>query len=60
MLWKISVVLTVLWLAGFTLHFGIGLMDILIVLAIIVLLYKLITDTLPNQESEHGRCYRED
>jgi len=54
MLWKLSVVLTVFWLAGFALHFGPGVMDLLIVLAIIVLLYKLIADTLqPYQESKH-------
>lgn len=43
MLWTIFVVLVVLWLLGFTLHIGGGLIHILIVIAIIVLVYNLIT-----------------
>ena len=50
MLWIVFVVLLALWLLGFTLHFGAGQMHLLVVLSIIVLLYKLITDTLqPDQ-----------
>ena len=43
MLWTIFVVLLVLWLLGFTLHIGGGLIHILIVVAVIVLIYNLIT-----------------
>jgi hypothetical protein len=43
MLWTIFVVLVVLWLLGFTLHIGGGLIHILIVVAVIVLIYNLIT-----------------
>ena len=43
MLWTIFVVLLVLWLLGFTLHIGGGLIHILIVIAVVVLIYNLIT-----------------
>lgn len=43
MLWTIFVILIVLWLLGFTLHIGGGLIHILIVVAVIVLIYNLIT-----------------
>jgi hypothetical protein len=43
MLWTIFVVLIVLWLLGFTLHIGGGLIHILIVIAVIVLIYNLIS-----------------
>jgi hypothetical protein len=43
MLWTIIVVLFVLWLLGFTLHFGGGLIHILLVLAVIVLIFNLLS-----------------
>ena len=43
MLWTIFVILLILWLLGFTLHIGGGLIHILIVIAVIVLIYNLIT-----------------
>jgi len=43
MLWIIIVVLLLLWLLGFTLHLGGSLIHILIVIAVIVLIYHLIT-----------------
>jgi hypothetical protein len=43
MLWTIIVILFILWLLGFTLHIGGGLIYILLVLAVIVLIYNLIT-----------------
>ena len=43
MLWTIIVILFILWLLGFTLHIGGGLIHILLVLAVIVLIYNLIT-----------------
>ena len=48
MLWTIFVVLLVLWLLGFTLHIGGGLIHLLIVVAVIVLIYNLVTG------SRHG------
>jgi hypothetical protein len=42
MLWTIMVILIILWLLGFTLHIGGGLIHILLVLAVIVLIYNLI------------------
>ena len=43
MLWTIFVILLILWLLGFTLHIGGSLIHILIVIAVIVLIYNLIT-----------------
>jgi hypothetical protein len=42
MLWTIMVILIILWLLGFTMHIGGGLIHILLVLAVIVLIYNLI------------------
>jgi hypothetical protein len=42
-LWTIIVVLFVLWLIGFIAHVGGGLIHILLVAAVIVLVYNLIT-----------------
>jgi uncharacterized membrane protein YtjA (UPF0391 family) len=42
-LWTIFVVLFVLWLIGFIAHVGGGLIHILLVAAVIVLVYNLIT-----------------
>jgi hypothetical protein len=41
MLWTIFVVLLILWLLGFTLHFAGGLIYILLVAALAILLYNL-------------------
>lgn len=43
MLWTIFVVFLILWLLGFTLHVGGGLIHILLVIAVVVLVYNLIT-----------------
>ena len=43
MLWTIVVVLLVLWLLGFSLHIAGGLIHILLVVAIIVVLFNLIS-----------------
>ncbi len=43
MLWTIFVVLLVLWLLGFSFHIGGGLIHLLIVVAVIVLIFNLIT-----------------
>ncbi len=43
MLWTIFVVLLILWLLGFTLHVGGGLIHILIVIAVVVLIFNLIS-----------------
>ena len=43
MLWTIFVVLLVLWLLGFTLHIGGALIHILLVIAVVVLIFNLIS-----------------
>jgi hypothetical protein len=43
MLWTIIVILLILWLLGFSLHIGGGLIHILIVLAVIVLIFNLLS-----------------
>ncbi len=43
MLWTIFLVFLILWLLGFTLHVGGGLIHILLVIAVVVLVYNLIT-----------------
>lgn len=43
MLWTIFVVLVVLWLLGFSLHIGGALIHILIVIAVVVLIFNLIS-----------------
>ena len=43
MLWTIFVILLVLWLLGFTFHIGGGLIHILIVIAVVVLIFNLIS-----------------
>jgi hypothetical protein len=48
MIWTIAVILFVLWLLGFfALHVGGGLIHLLLVLAVIVVLYRLITGRRP-------------
>ena len=42
-LWTVVVVLVVLWLLGFIFHIAGGLIHILLVIALIVLIYNLIT-----------------
>ena len=43
MLWTLVVVLVVLWLLGFIGHIGGGLVHILLVLALIVIVYNLLS-----------------
>jgi len=43
MLWTIAVVLLVLWLLGFSMNVGGGLIHALLVIAIVVFAYNLIT-----------------
>lgn len=43
LLWLIIVVLVVLWLAGFAMHLGGGLIHLLIVIAVILLIVRLVT-----------------
>jgi hypothetical protein len=43
MLWTIAVVLLVLWLLGFAIHIGGGLIHILLVVAVVVVLVQLFT-----------------
>jgi hypothetical protein len=43
MLWTIILILVVLWLLGFSFHIGGGLIHILLVVALVVLVYNLVT-----------------
>ena len=43
MLWTVFVVILVLWLRGFSLHLGAGLIHLLLVVALIVLVFNLIS-----------------
>jgi Family of unknown function (DUF5670) len=43
MLWTIIVILFILWLLGFSLHVGGALIHLLLVIAVIVLIFNLIS-----------------
>ena len=43
MLYTLVVILLVLWLLGFAVHIGGGLIHLLLVIAVVVFLYQLIT-----------------
>ena len=43
MLWTIFVILLVLWLLGFSLHIAGGLIHILLVVAVVVLIFNLVS-----------------
>jgi hypothetical protein len=43
MLWTIIVILFILWLLGFGFHVGGGLIHIILVIAVIVLIFNLIS-----------------
>lgn len=43
MLWTVFIVILVLWLLGFGLHVGGGLIHLLLVVALIVLVFNLIS-----------------
>ncbi|MDT8067378.1 MAG: lmo0937 family membrane protein [Terriglobia bacterium] len=43
MLWTIFVILLILWLLGFSFHVGGALIHLLIVLAVIVLVFNLVS-----------------
>ena len=43
MLWTILVVLLILWLLGFSLHVGGALIHLLLVVALVVLVFNLVT-----------------
>jgi hypothetical protein len=43
MLWTVLVVLLILWLLGFSLHVGGGLIHLLLVVAVVVLIFNLVT-----------------
>jgi Family of unknown function (DUF5670) len=42
-LWAIIVVLFVLWLLGFALHFGGGLIHLVLVIAVILIIFNIFT-----------------
>jgi Family of unknown function (DUF5670) len=43
LLWLIIIILIIMWLGGFALHIGGGLIHILIVIALILVVYRLAT-----------------
>jgi hypothetical protein len=43
LLWGLVVVLVVLWLLGFSMHVGGGLIHLLLVIAVIVVVVRLVT-----------------
>ena len=43
LLWLIIVILLILWIGGFAFHVGGGLIHLLLVIAVIVLIFQLIT-----------------
>src|SRR4029079_6689131 len=43
LLWLIIIILVIMWLGGFALHIGGGLIHLLLVIAVIVLIFQLIT-----------------
>jgi hypothetical protein len=43
MLWTVFVVVLILWLLGFSFHLGGGLIHLLLVLALVVLVFNLVT-----------------
>jgi hypothetical protein len=43
LLWLIIIILIILWLGGFALHIGGGLIHILIVIALVLVVYRLAT-----------------
>jgi hypothetical protein len=43
MLWTIIVVLFILWILGFSLHIGGGLIHIILVIAVIILIFNLLS-----------------
>ena len=43
LIWGIIVVLFVLWLLGFAIHIGGGLIHLLLVIALIMLVYNIVT-----------------
>jgi hypothetical protein len=42
-LWAIIVVVFVLWLLGFALHFGGGLIHLLLVIAVVLIIFNIIS-----------------
>ncbi len=43
MLWTVFVIIVVLWLLGFSFHIGGGLIHLLLVIALIVLVFNLLS-----------------
>ncbi len=43
LLWGVVVVLVVLWLLGFAMHVGGGLIHLLLVIAVVVIIVRLVT-----------------
>ena len=48
MLWTIFVIILVLWLLGFSFHIAGGLIHLLLVIALVVLVFNLVTGSRRN------------
>lgn len=47
LLWLIIVVLVIMWLAGFAMHVGGGIIHLLLVIAVILIIFRLLTGRKP-------------
>ena len=43
LLWGLAVLLVLMWLLGFSLHIGAGFIHILLVVAVVVVLFRLVS-----------------
>jgi len=43
LIWTVAVILFILWVLGFTIHIGGGLIHLLLVVALIAIVYNLVT-----------------
>jgi hypothetical protein len=43
MLWTIFAIMLILWLLGFSLHIGGGLIHLLLVIAVVILIFNLVS-----------------
>jgi len=50
LIWLIVIILIIMWLGGFAMHVGGGLIHILLVIAIVVVLIRVITGRSPSND----------
>ena len=56
MLWTVFVVLLILWLLGFSLHIGGGLIHLLLVVGLVVLVINLLSGWPAIGTATHREC----